>query len=394
VLPLDSIAAFDPASTDKFFAALPPLPAVFLVEPRAEFAGARPVLLRTADLARRMRLLLGPPDPRTRRLNLRDLASGIRFRVTGSKFEQALVLWQHARSLWPSAYRRRLRLRPASLVKLNLSNPYPRAYSTRRVGADGLYFGPFASRRAAEAFLEPFQDLFRLRRCQIKIRRDPAFPGCIYSEMKMCLAPCFAGCSDADYGAERDRVVAFLTSRGVSLTEELERDREAASAALDFERAAAVHRRLEKVDALARLTPEVARRVDRLDAVVLARAAQRSSIAVFVVRAGRIADPFLIEFAALASQPRSAEEILRQHLESVGEEAAAVSVAEREDHLALLARWFYARPREGEIFFADRPSRESDGGPAVWPYRRLIRACSRVLAGAAAPEENPPPAQL
>jgi hypothetical protein len=37
--------------------------------------------------------------------------------------------------------------------------------------------------------------------------------------------------------------------------------------------------------------------------------------------------------------------------------------------LWLLARWYYSNPREGEIFF-----REKD-----WPYRKILRACSRLL---------------
>ena len=43
---------------------------------------------------------------------------------------------------------------------------------------------------------------------------------------------------------------------------------------------------------------------------------------------------------------------------------------EMQDHLSLLARWFYSKPREGEIFFRDTD----------WPYRRLLRACARILA--------------
>ena len=46
-----------------------------------------------------------------------------------------------------------------------------------------------------------------------------------------------------------------------------------------------------------------------------ARHAERNSIAVFVVRGGRIADPFLLRFSELASQPRSVEGILRDVLE-------------------------------------------------------------------------------
>jgi len=109
------------------------------------------------------------------------------------------------------------------------------------------------------------------------------------------------------------------------------------------------------------------------------------------VRAGRIADPFLLRFDELASQSRSAEEILRGVLqppddaverteartssdrttkEFVGD---AASAAELEDHLSLLARWFYGRPREGEVFC---PETRPDG----WPYRRILRACARLLA--------------
>ena len=54
---------------------------------------------------------------------------------------------------------------------------------TRTIRGDaGFYFGPFVSRKAAEAFSEGYLDLFKIRRCQIKIRRDPAFPGCMYSQ--------------------------------------------------------------------------------------------------------------------------------------------------------------------------------------------------------------------
>ena len=99
MLDLDRHSAFDPASAAEFLAALPSEPAVLLIEPRPELPGARPLLLRTADLRRRLTLLLGPRDPASKRVNLREYAAGIRYRLTGSPFEQALVQWQHARAL-------------------------------------------------------------------------------------------------------------------------------------------------------------------------------------------------------------------------------------------------------------------------------------------------------
>ncbi len=396
MLVLDCQASFDPARLEEFLTAMPARPAVVLVEPRANLTGARPLLLRTADLRRRLRLLLSPPDPSSKRVNLREYAAGVHYRLTGSPFEQTFVAWQHARALWPSVYRDRLKLHPSALVKMNLATAYPRAYVTRRVSPTGFYLGPFATRRSAEAFLQPLLDLFRIRRCQIKIRRDPSFPGCIYSEMKMCLAPCFGGCTDEEYAAEVKQVVAFLSSGGASLSDELTRARETASAELDFERAAAQHRRLEKVDALWKTMPELVCRLETLDAVVLQRGAARNAVAAFPITGGHIAEPFVLRFDELASQPRSAEDLLRavlepepssqQRAEDIARDHGASNdskihlnnATELEDHLALLTRWFYGRPRDGEIFYPEAKA----GG---WPYRRILRACSRLLAPRGAP---------
>jgi len=198
VLEFDSGLDFDPSSDADVFSALPPFPAICLIEPRAE--NAEPYLIRTQDLRRRLQRLLGPLDPSSKRLNLRDFAKTVHYRVTASAFEQSLAYYEHAKQLFPKKYRAMMRLRPPAVLKVNLRNAYPRCYATRRIPVDangtpsgGSYYGPFASRKSADAFAERVLDLFKVRRCQIKIRRDPSFPGCIYSEMKMCLAPCFGG---------------------------------------------------------------------------------------------------------------------------------------------------------------------------------------------------------
>jgi excinuclease ABC subunit C len=407
MLELDCGLEFDLGHDEIFFAGLPARPGVIMIEMRE--AGAQPYLARTADIRRAAERLLRGPEAASKRLNLRNVAARVRYRMTGSKFEQTLTLYTCARAKFPKRYRDLLRLRPPAVLKVNLRNEYPRCYVTRRISGDGgCYFGPFASRKSAEAFAEGFLDLFKIRRCQIKIRRDPEFPGCIYSEMKMCLAPCFAGCTKEEYDVETGRVLATLATSGEALTQELERDREAASEALDFERAATLHKRLEKATAALRGLPEVARRLDELDAVILQRAAEEKCIIVFPVLAGLLAEPIFLRFGELSSEPRSVEAILKQGLErpggaegpelkgdtqepEVGAPADEVhpssaawrseyglrdAPAQRSEHLAILARWFYSKPRDGEIFF-----REGD-----WPYRRILRACGRLLAP---PSSNP-----
>jgi len=398
MLELEFGQQFDAAHEEEFFGALPARPGVLLVEMADPVA--EPYLVRTADIRRAAERLLRAPEPGSKRLNLRAVAARVRYRATGSKFEQSLALYHAARKYLPRRYPAVLRLRPPVVLKVNLRNAYPRCYVTRRIRPDeGFYFGPFASRHAAEGFAEGFLDLFKIRRCQIKIRRDPEFPGCIYSEMKMCLAPCFAGCTREEYDAEVGRVLETLATRGAAPTAQLEQEREAASQALDFERAAAIHKRIEKVAAALRGLPDLIRRIEGLDAVILQRAAEERTVAVFPVRGGVLAEPLFVRFDEVASQPRPVEAILRDSLEpkmaaepraggetggnwraQYGLRAAPVELAE---HVSLVARWFYSKPREGEVFFRQ----------GAWPYRRILRACARLLAPHNPPEgaSQPPP---
>jgi excinuclease ABC subunit C len=383
VLELDCELEFDLARAEDFFPALPPRPAVCLIEPREQTA--EPFLIRTQDLRRRLQRLLGPADPASKRLNLREFARGVRYRLTGSAFEQSLTYYHHAKRIFPKRYRDLMRLRPPAVLKISLRNAYPRCYVTRRIPVDesgmptaGSYYGPFASRRSAEAFAERALDFFKVRRCQIKIRRDPTFPGCLYSEMKMCLAPCFAGCTKEEYDSEVQRLVQFLDTNGSSLRSTVEEERERFSGELDFERASALHKKIEKLDDVLRGRPELARRIQDLDAVILQRTAEEQTIGVYAVRGGRVDDPFFLRFAEIASQPRSAEQILRDYLDGSSGQEKEKALVPREmmskddlgEHLALVARWYYSNPREGEIFYHGKD----------WPFRRILRACARLLA--------------
>ena len=426
MLELDSALDFFAEFDADFFAALPARPGIFLLEMHE--SGAQPYLARTADIRRAAERLLSRPETLSKALNLREVTRRIRYRVTGSKFEQSFAYYENARAYFPRRYRDLMRLRPPAMLKVNLRNPYPRCYVTRRIrGDESFYFGPFASRRLAEDFSEGFLDLFKTRRCQIKIRRDPDYPGCMYSEMKMCLAPCFAGCTKEEYDVEVGRVLETLETSGAALTEELAREREAASSALDFERAAALHKRLDKVSAALRGMPDIARRIEELDVVILQRAVEHQTIAVFPVRGGLLDEPLFLRFAEISSEPRSVEAILKDKLEaepaleedpakaetqtraeteeqqsSAPPETAPTEISppdtakgwrsryglrsappELPEHLSLLARWFYSKPREGEILFRDK----------VWPYRRMLRACSRLLTGPQPAKIPPHPAQ-
>lgn len=379
---------FSPGRAEATLTESPASSAVFIL--RGD-PGSEPYVAKSADLRRRLTRLLGPPEEGSKRLNLRQRCRSIEYQLSGSDFESAFLLYRVLRAEFPRVYRQRLKLRLAPLIKLNLENPYPRAYVTRRIGKVGSlsrYYGPFPSRAAAEKFLNDALDFFKMRRCDFDLNPDPAFPGCMYSEMKMCLAPCFKGCSDQQYTAEVARVRDFLESNGRSLLDELSSEREQASAKLEFEQAAGIHARAERVRGIlgAISLPEIVHPIASLNAVVVQRAPEPNAVQLFKVAGGMVSEPqsFYVEqnleasLAGTAEEksekrtPRSMESRISEALERIAAPAAS-SAMELNEHLALLKRWYYRSSRAGEIFFAEK------GGEL--PLRRIVRGVGRVLKG-------------
>jgi excinuclease ABC subunit C len=365
---------FAPERDAEVFAAVPAAPAVFLL--RGEDLQAEPYVSKTANLRRRLQRLLGPVEERTRKLNLRDRVRSIEYAPTGSDFESSFLLYRTLRSTFPRTYTNRMRFRFAPLVKLHLENQYPRASITTRLGSlkgRALYYGPFQSRTAAEKFMNDSLDFFKMRRCVDDLHPDPKFPGCIYSEMKMCLAPCFKGCADEEYSAEVSRVQAYFDSGGESLLREFSTQRDAASSNLAFEDAAAIHVRLEKLKPILGQFPELVRRLDRLSALIVQPCHLAEAVTFFRVERGAISEPVLFSIQpAEHTKSQSMESRVLGVLDSLPP-AKVLPALEIIEHLALLKRWYYRGSRIGEIFLTDDKS--------VFPMRRIVRGIGRVLRG-------------
>jgi excinuclease UvrABC nuclease subunit len=372
---------FRPEADAEVFASVAAAPAVFLL--RGEDANSEPYVSKTANLRRRLQRLLSAPEEHTKRLNLRNRVRWIEYSLTGSDFESGFVLYQVLRAAFPKTYANRLRLRFAPLVKLHLENEFPRASITTRLGrifGKNLYYGPFASRVAAEKFMNDALDFFKMRRCVEDLHPDPKFPGCVYSEMKMCLAPCFRGCTDDEYRTEVVRVEDFLHSRGESLKRQLAAERDDASAKMEFETAAALHARLDKLAPVLQQLPEFVRRIDQMHAVIAQKSRQPECVALFRVDGGALAGP--LEFPISDSEYTRSQSMEARIQAALAAFPAAnpASAIERMEHLAILKRWCYRGSRVGEIFFAD--AREE------LPMRRLVRGIGRVYKGEE-PEASP-----
>ncbi len=373
---------FTPDRDVDIFSAVPAAAAVFVL--RGADPQSEPYVSKTANLRRRLMRLLGAIEERSRKLNLRARVRWIEYTLTGSDFESGFQLYETVRHEFPQTYSKRLHLRFSPMVMLHMENRYPRASITRRIGRQkSNYYGPFLSRLAAEKFANDALDFFQMRRCVEDLQPDPAFPGCIYSEMKMCLAPCFKGCTDEEYRTEVERVRAFLDTRGDSLLREISAQREQASSELRFEDAAALHARVEKIKPVLAQLPEIVHRLDQLNGLIIQKSAQPESVALFRVDAGLMTGPitFSVQQELVPGGKAPSMEARLAHALEQNPPQPAGSAQLLMEHLAILRRWYFRSSRTGEIFFAD--------AKGELPWRRIVRGLARVYKGEGAEPEMP-----
>jgi excinuclease ABC subunit C len=421
--------AFDPADARGALEQLPRAAAVFALY--GTEAKDEPYIGRTPNLRGRLERLLQPSARHPRRLQLAGRVRRIAWRLTGSEFESLLAQFSLLEQVYGAKALERMHLRAPAFVRFLGGNPYPRIVVTHKPSqreAEWAY-GPFASRMAAERFADEALKLFLMRRCTEDLNPDPSHPGCVYSEMKMCLAPCYKGCSDERYAEESAAVRDFLSTRGESKLVVLRGERDTASANLAFEDAAALHAQVQKVEAVRALAPELVQPLNKLRAVILqqtAPSAPEAEVSVFMYANGKLRGPVGFSTmgmriqneqsgsSSLFAQPMALEPVVedsgqlsvdsdqksessdhragggqkvsRTMLESRMEGVLAElerdegppSATVRQGHLALLKRWYY-RPevkREGEVCLPD-----ADGH---WPIRALLRGVGRVAGKAMA----------
>ena len=355
----------DLSRLDSAIDAVPNNPAVFLLWP----AQGEPYLSKTALLRRRLLRLLKERERPSRLLNLRHTVARIDYRLTGSALENAVVFYEQARLHFPRTYLEVMKLRMPPWVRLVLHNEFPRSQiTTHLTRRDALHFGPFRSRASAERFESQCLDLFQMRRCQEDLNPSPNHPGCIYGEMAMCLRPCQQVVGAAEYGHEVARVVEFLHTGGRSLLESIAHSRDRLSEQMAFEDAARQHKRYEKVQDVLRLRDEMVRDLDALHGVAITRSLAADAVELWFVRDGWWCAPERFGFEVVEGRPVSLDRKLREVLARAA--PLKLSVRERQEYLALLARWYYSTWRDGEWLPLESYH--------DIPYRKLVNAVSRV----------------
>ena len=135
-----------------------------------------------------------------------------------------------------------------------------------------------------------------------------------------------------------------------------------------FEDAARQHKRYEKVQEVIKQADDLARDIDRLNGVAITRSLAADAVEMFFLHDGIWQEPQRFSFDVQEGTPISLDRKLRETFGAVV--PRKLTIRERQEYLALLARWYYSTWRDGEWLSFDSYD--------DIPYRKLVNAVSRV----------------
>ncbi len=333
--------------------------------------GHAPHLASSANLPRRLtRLLVSSYTARAGSLEpLREKVASVECWPTGSRLETSLLMYRLARRYYPDDYLKRLRLRVPWFVALTGRDRFPRLEISNHIArAGGPAFGPFLSRDAADAYSQQVLQLFQIRRCTDVLSPSPDHPGCIYGEMNQCLKPCQCAVTSEEYATESGRVADFLATNGRSAVASLSVARDRASGQMDFEQAAQIHKRIEKVDSAIALREPVIDNAAEFNGVALTPGIGALQFRLWPMLSGFWQEPISLDFSAGEPQTKSLDQQIRELLaESL---ASPCTSGRRAEELAIFSRWYYSSWRDGHWFPFHSLSDLN--------YRKLVRQISNL----------------
>ncbi len=150
----------------------------------------------------------------------------------------------------------------------------------------GNYYGPFASAGAVNRTLNQLQKVFLLRNCSDATLEARSRP-CLLYQIKRCSAPCVGHIDTESYAKLVSDAERFLQGKTTNIQAELAEQMTVASAALEFERAAAIRDRIRSLTQVQQSQGINPRSVADADVIALHIDGGQACVQVFFIRANQ-----------------------------------------------------------------------------------------------------------
>ena len=294
-------------------------------------------------------------DVPSKQSELLRVAQDVEWDYAPNEFEALLQEFRQIRALRPRFNRRHRGERRFAWIRLT-EGAAPRLVATRRPRpSHARHFGPFPAPPKLPALLRELSVCVGLRDCAsgmpmhledqeelFAVRREPR---CSRVELDTCLGPCAARCSAADYREIVLQATQFLDGKTDSPLDRLLSRMESAAAAKEFESAAKLRDREERLRSLRDRVVLFRKFLAELSFLYRIPSAPLEPDRAYVLSCGRVVCSFNIEQGSDASsllQDRVRTALARPTLKPDAMDAAT------QEEIFLVARWFQWKPEERE----------------------------------------------
>lgn len=172
-------------------------------------------------------------------------------------------------------------------LKLTMQEAFPRLVVARRIRKDGAkYFGPYTSSQAMHETLRLIRRIFPLRTCKQPLTGAAVGRPCLNFHIKRCLAPCSGRVSRQEYLEVVHNVDMLLSGRHDILVKQLTERMQAASQALQFERAAELRNQLAAVNKVQEGQKMISAGLEDRDIIAMARGVEETCVGKLIMRKG------------------------------------------------------------------------------------------------------------
>lgn len=298
------------------------------------------------SLRHRVRSYFGSPqslEPKTRRLA--SQIADLEYIVTESE-QDALLLEANLVKRHQPLFNVRLKDdKHYPYLKVDLGDPWPRVYITRRVESDGArYFGPYASASSVRKTLDLIKKLFPWRSCTKAITGKDPRP-CLDYYIHRCIAPCAGYCSKEDYDHVIEQVVLFLEGKTDEVLKDLRQRMWAAAENQEYEQAAVLRDQIQAIEKVAERQVMSMTKPTDMDIFGLARDGNEACVQVFFVRQAKVIgrDNFILAGAEDESERNILGDFLEQFYDSATYVPEVVLVPTMPADAPLIRSWLAQR---------------------------------------------------
>lgn len=232
-------------------------------------------------------------------------------------------------------------------IKVTVQEDYPRIMLSRTMKKDkSRYFGPYTSAGAVKEVIDLIRKLYCIRSCNRNLPRDIGRDRpCLNYHIKQCQAPCQGLITKEQYQEQIAKAMHFLNGHYSELTKELEEKMQAASEAMEFERAIEYRELLHSVRQIAQKQKITNADGEDKDVAAVAVDGEDAVVQVFFVRGGRLIgrEHFFVHAALEENSCSILSNFMKQYYSGTPFLPRAVMVAEEMEDIPLLEEWLSSK---------------------------------------------------